>query len=148
MYLHFYGSMFLPNMQKSCARPVRVARTAEGGRRLIRYPARVRDLFRMLTKDIWRALKRSRDCASGPDGIPAAAWRTGGIESAETLQEARWELLAGRGSAQGGNDALAVFIPKGVCNDEAPVFASPTRPLSFRSDSVKAIARATASNMK
>ena len=91
--------------------------------------------------DIARCAKKAKKSAPGPDGLPYAAWREGGIEASKTLLGLTRDASSGL-CHSGLNDQSLVFLPKDVpggSDDSSGPAREPsdTRPLSLKNTDVK-----------
>ena len=86
---------------------------------------------------------RAKPSATGPDGIPYAAWANSGPAAGVTLQNLYFELAADRHPSLGFNDSVTVFIPKGEADNDLDLLArhpGETRPLGLKNSDNKTIA--------
>ena len=86
---------------------------------------------------------RAKPSATGPDGIPYAAWANSGPEAGVTLQNLYFELAADRHPSLGFNDSVTIFIPKGEADNDLDLLArhpGETRPLGLKNTDNKTIA--------
>ena len=91
--------------------------------------------------NIERCAKKAKKSAPGPDGLPYAAWREGGIEASKTLLGLTRDASSGL-CHSGLNDQSLVFLPKDVpggSDDSSGLAREPsdTRPLSLKNSDVK-----------
>lgn len=91
------------------------------------------------------ALKKVRDTATGPDGLPYSAWRAGGNETATVLRRTRAAASATARYPSHFCDAVAVFLPKGAAHHDDALTgmrrrqACNTRPLAWTDTGAKSI---------
>ena len=86
---------------------------------------------------------RAKPSATGPDGLPYAAWAHSGPAAGDTLQGLYFELAAERHPCFGFNDSVTVFIPKGESDNDLELLArhpGETRPLGLKNSDNKTIA--------
>ena len=91
-------------------------------------------------------LMNVRDSAPGVDGLPYRAWLRAGPTAWLLLHEVACWLCAGNLMPCDFNDALFIFVPKGLEeDDELGIVRSPdaTRPLGLKNTDVKCISGAT-----
>ena len=86
---------------------------------------------------------RAKPSATGPDGLPYAAWAHSGPTAGDTLQGLYFELAAGRHPSLSFNDSVTVFIPKGESDNDLELLArhpGETRPIGLKNSDNKTIA--------
>ena len=84
---------------------------------------------------IQNTMKRLPDSASGPDGLPYAAWQNAGDEGVETLWQTTEAQCAGERPPINYNDSATIFVPKGELeNDHVQIVreAEDNRPLTLK----------------
>ena len=67
---------------------------------------------------IENTMRRLPDSASGPDGLPYAAWQNAGDEGVDTLWQTTDAQCAGDTPPPHYNDSVTVFVPKGELEND------------------------------
>ena len=105
------------------------------------------DLVLPSSECILKSLRRAKNSAPGPDGLPYAAWLACGDSGASTLHGILLDVCDGRIPATPFNDTNIVFLPKSDVCCPGGLIAAPgaTRPLGLKNTDNKAIAATLAS---
>ena len=105
------------------------------------------DLVLPSSECIQKFLRRAKNSAPGPDGLPYAAWLACGDSGASTLHGILLDVCDGRIPATSFNDTNIVFLPKSDVCCPGGLIAAPgaTRPLGLKNTDNKAIAATLAS---
>eukprot|EP00972_Heterocapsa_arctica_P079556 11724705-Heterocapsa_arctica.AAC.1 len=96
-------------------------------------------------------LRRVRNSAPEPDGVPYCAWLRAGPSAWKLLHEVADWVCSGQLMLSSFNDTLLVFVPKGdEPEDDVHVVRAPqdTRPLGLKNSVVKAISGASRAAVK
>ena len=94
-------------------------------------------------ESIAHMINKMSHSAPGPDGLPYAAWKAGGIHSAHTIHGLLLRNLAGGRMPASWNDSLTVYLPKGEeagdTTNSVVRAVNDTRPLALKNSDNKLV---------
>ena len=96
-----------------------------------------------------QGIRRAKNSAPGPDGLPYASWLACGDLGATTLHGILLDACNGRVPASSFNDTSIVFLPKTDVSCPGGLIAAPgaMRPLGLKNTDNKALAATLASTI-